>query len=33
MHIVRNYDLEEAEQVFAAVRLFMQRLAKKLKRN
>jgi hypothetical protein len=30
MHIVRRYDDEEAEQIFIAVRLFMQRLAGRL---
>lgn len=30
MHIVRQYDIEEAEQIFAAVRLFMGRLAGRL---
>ena len=30
MHIVRRYDVEEAEQIFVTVRLFIQRLAKKL---
>ena len=30
MHIVRRYDDEEAEQIFAAVRVFRQNLAQKL---